>query len=80
MKVLLVNGSPHEKGCTYTALTEIATQLSAEGVESEIYFIGIEAIRPCMGCGACQKLGKCIIDDKVNTFVDKATKPPEAAA
>lgn len=72
MKVLLVNGSPHKNGCTYTALREIAEQLQKEGIESEIYFIGTEAIRPCMGCGACQKLGRCVIDDAVNAFVDKA--------
>jgi multimeric flavodoxin WrbA len=72
MKVLLVNGSPHEKGCTYTALNEMAKQLQIEGIETEIYYIGIDAIRPCMGCGACQKLGRCIIEDKVNAFVEKA--------
>lgn len=71
MKVLLINGSPHVKGCTYTALTEIANQLKEDGVDSEIYQIGTEAIKPCMACRACAKLGKCVVDDKVNEFVDK---------
>ncbi len=31
MKVLLINGSPHKNGCTYTALKEIADQLAKEG-------------------------------------------------
>ncbi len=74
MKVLLINGSPHEKGCTYTALNEISKQLEKEGIGSEIYYIGTEAIRPCMACRACAKLGKCVIKDKVNEFVDKAAE------
>lgn len=74
MKVLLVNGSPHEKGCTYTALTEVAKALNAEGIETEIFHIGTEPISGCRGCGACrkQKLGRCVIDDIVNEFGAKA--------
>ena len=40
MKVLLINGSHHEKGCTYTALSEVEKALNANGVETEIYWIG----------------------------------------
>lgn len=72
MKVLLVNGSPHEKGCTCTALNEIAGQLKKEGIDSEIFYIGTDAIHPCMACGACRKLGRCVYNDKVNEFVAKA--------
>ncbi len=72
MKVLLVNGSPHPKGCTYTALKEIADQLKKEGIDSEIYQIGTKPIQPCMGCYACKKLGKCVVDDQVNSFVNMA--------
>lgn len=66
MKVLLINGSPNEKGCTYTALSEIAKTLNAEGIESEIYHIGKEPIASCRACRACAKLGRCVIEDKVN--------------
>ena len=73
MKVLLVNGSPHEKGCTYTGLSEIAKTLNANGVETEIFWIGNKAISGCIGCASCKNLGKCVIDtDKVNEFVQKA--------
>lgn len=73
MKVLLFNGSPHGKGCTFTALEEIAKTLKEEGIDSEIYQIGTGAITPCRGCGACGKLGKCVVnDDGVNAFVDYA--------
>lgn len=72
MKVLLLNGSPHEKGCTYTALNEISEVLNNEGIETEIFFIGNEPIAPCKACSACKKTGKCIVNDKVNEFVEKA--------
>ena len=69
MKVLLFNGSPNKEGCTYTALSEIAKTLKEEGIESEIFHVGNEPIASCRACGACTKLGKCVIDDKVNEFV-----------
>ena len=72
MKVLLVNGSPHKNGCTYTALEEIANTLKEEGVDAEIYQIGLKPISGCRGCGVCTKLGKCVIDDEVNLFTAKA--------
>ena len=72
MKVLLVNGSPHKNGCTNVALEEIAKTLKEEGIESEIYHIGNKPISGCMGCYSCRKTGKCIINDCVNEFVEKA--------
>lgn len=72
MKVLLFNGSPHKDGCTYTALSEIQKTLLEENVQSEIYHIGTKGVEPCMACRACAKLGKCVIDDKVNDFLDYA--------
>jgi multimeric flavodoxin WrbA len=66
MKVILINGSPHENGCTNRALTEIANTLKAQGVDAEIHWLGISAIAGCRGCGACAKLGKCIVEDRVN--------------
>lgn len=72
MKVLLFNGSPNKEGCTYTGLSEIQKTLAEEGVESEIYHIGAKGVMPCMACRACAKLGKCVIDDKVNEFIELA--------
>lgn len=72
MKVLLVNGSPHEKGCTYTALSEIAKTLGECGVESEIFWVGNKPITGCIACGSCKKTGKCFANDTVNEFVEKA--------
>lgn len=71
MKVLLLNGSPHEKGCTYTALSEVARTLEADGVSAEILWLGRDVGVGCTGCGACGKLGKCVVDDIVNTAAEK---------
>ena len=72
MKVLLVNGSPHKNGCTYTALCEVEKTLKEENIETEIFWVGAKPIGGCMGCGACGRLGKCVFDDVVNEFVEKA--------
>lgn len=72
MKVILVNGSPHENGCTYTALCEVEKALKNNGVETEIFWVGNKPISGCIGCNACRKLGRCFTDDTVNEFVEKA--------
>lgn len=72
MKVLLVNGSPHEKGCTYTALTEVCKTLNEEGIDTEIFWIGVKPISGCIACKKCAELGKCVFNDTVNEFVEKA--------
>lgn len=72
MKVLLVNGSPHEKGCTYTALEETAKALNTEGIGTEIFHIGTKALSGCIACFKCQETGRCIFPDKVNDFLDIA--------
>lgn len=72
MKVILVNGSPKEKGCTYTALCEAAKALNANGVDTEIFWIGNSALSGCMGCYSCMKFGKCVFDDSVNKFAQIA--------
>lgn len=68
MKALLICGSPNEKGCTYTALSEVAKTLQKNGVETEIYQIGKKPISGCIACKACYKLGTCAINDGVNTI------------
>lgn len=74
MKVLLVNGSPHKNGCTYTALAEVEKALNANGVETEIVWLGTNPLEGCRGCRACKKLWKCVIDDQVNEFMEKAVE------
>ncbi len=72
MKVLLVNGSPNHHGCTDTALNEIAETLHAEGIETEIFWIGNQPISGCIGCGSCAEKGCCVFSDSVNEFLSKA--------
>lgn len=75
MKVLLINGSPKEAGCTYTALNEVASALQNEGIDTEIVSVGKAPIQGCIGCGGCAKAGKCVFNnDMVNTVIAKATE------
>ena len=66
MKVLLINGSPHKEGCTFTALDEIANTLNKNGIETEIYHIGVKPIAGCIACRKCGETGKCVFNDGVN--------------
>ena len=72
MKVLLLNGSSHRAGCTFTALEEISLVLNKEKIETEIYQLGNPELRDCSACQACKRLGKCVYNDDVNIFVEKA--------
>lgn len=73
MKALLVNGSPRPKGCTFTALSELAKTLEENGIETEIIQIGNKNIRGCIACRKCHSTGsgKCIFDDIVNEVAPK---------
>lgn len=70
-KVLLLNGSPHGKGCTARALEEVSKTLQAEGIETEIIQIGKEAVPGCKGCNYCYDHDRCVIDDLVNEVAPK---------
>lgn len=68
MKVMLLNGSPKANGNTRAALEECARELNKCGVETELVDIGAGSVPGCTACGACARLGKCVIDDAVNVF------------
>lgn len=67
-KVLLINGSPNEKGCTYTALNEIAKVLDRHGIESKILYLGKQPVAGCIACSHCKRSQDhlCVFDDLVN--------------
>ena len=71
LKILLINGSPHAKGTTYTALSEAEKIFNENGIETEILHVGNQTLSGCRACGACRKLGKCIMDDSVNIAAEK---------
>lgn len=74
MKVLLINGSPHANGCTYTALCEVEKELNKSDIETEIIHVGNKDIRGCIACGNCRKNSKCVFDDMVNEVAPKFTE------
>ena len=72
MKVILLNGSPKAKGCTFTALNEIATVRNAENVETEILQCGNKPVRDCIACGGCVGKNRCVFDDDIaNELIEK---------
>lgn len=71
MKVLLINGSPNEHGCTYTALSEVAATLNKHDIETEILYLGKKPIAGCIACGKCFETGKCVFNDAVNAVSEK---------
>lgn len=74
MKVILVNGSPNSKGCTYTALKEVESSLNKNEIDTEIFWLGNKPVAGCIGCGNCLKTGKCFVNDKVNEFLEKVSE------
>ena len=70
-RVILLNGSPHPKGCTATALEEMIKVFTEEGIETELIQVGNKAIRGCIACNSCKKLGKCVFEDAVNETAAK---------
>ncbi|MBO5077222.1 MAG: flavodoxin family protein [Clostridia bacterium] len=71
MKVLLLNGSPRPDGNTSVALDEMIKVFEAEGIDTEVYNIGVKSVRGCMACGQCAALGKCVFNDAVNEVAAK---------
>lgn len=72
MKVLFINGSPNSKGCTFTALSEVAGALQKNGIETEIVSLGKTAVQGCIGCGYCTQHDGCVFkDDLVNEIIAK---------
>lgn len=72
MKVILVNGSSRKGGCTGVALNEVARGLRDNGIETEHFFIGNAALPDCIACRKCRELGRCVFQDLVNDFVERA--------
>ena len=72
MKILLINGSPHEKGCTYTALQILADTLLKEQIDSDVFWIGNKPVYSCIDCGRCAEKGCCVFSDRVNDFLEIA--------
>ncbi len=71
MKIILINGSAHPKGCTYTALRLVADEIERCGIETEIIHIGQKDVRGCIGCYKCRELGHCVFNDVVNEVAPK---------
>lgn len=70
-KVLLINGSPKKRGCTYTALAEVEMVLNRHGIDTEIFQLGTQTTHGCIDCGKCDELDKCVFDEGVNGLLER---------
>lgn len=71
MKILLVNGSPHERGSTDRALREVEKGIAESGIKTEIFHIGASIVTGCTECGGCAKSKRCVFTkDRVNMALD----------
>jgi len=70
LRVLIINGSPHEHGSCRRAIDEAASILENEGIACDIVQVGEKSIRGCTACKGCKKLGKCVFDDEVNSTAE----------
>ena len=70
-RVILLNGSPHPRGCTAAALEEMIRVFDEEGIGTELIQVGTKNIRGCIACGKCGAAGKCVFDDLVNETAPK---------
>ena len=70
-KVLILNGSAHQHGCTAAALDEMIKVFEKEGIETELIQVGTKDIRGCVSCNKCSEAGKCVFNDLVNEVAPK---------
>lgn len=70
-KILLINGSPNERGCTARALSEIENVLGGDGVKAERLWLTKKAVPDCTACLSCRETGKCIYGDAVNEIGER---------
>ncbi|MEG1825349.1 MAG: flavodoxin family protein [Cloacibacillus sp.] len=71
MKVVMINGSPNEHGCTFTALSEAAAQLARHDIGAEMVWLGKHPIAGCIACMKCMETGRCVFNDKVNETIER---------
>ena len=71
MKVLLINGSPHKDGCTFTALTEVVRTLHKHDIETEMLYLGNKPVAGCIACMKCFETGHCFRNDAVRDIQDR---------
>lgn len=72
MKVLMVNGSPHKEGCTFTALCAVSGALNQNGIDTDLFWIENKPLPGCIACNRCSEQNRCVFQDTVNDFLELA--------
>jgi multimeric flavodoxin WrbA len=70
-KVVALNGSPHEQGCTAALVDEIVKAAGERGAEVKSYYLNGMDIKSCQGCYTCRVQGRCVRRDDMQELYDK---------
>ncbi len=77
MKLLVLLGSPRKGGNSETLARKVAEAIEQSGGTVEYKRLNDMNLRPCQGCGGCEKTGNCVIKDDMTEIyqaVDEADR------
>ena len=74
MHMVIVLGSPRISGNSETLARAVAEGVEKHGGTVEYFRLNTLSIRPCQGCGGCEKSGNCVIKDDMTPMYDKIDK------
>ena len=71
--ILILKGSPREKGNSSTLADQVAAGAAASGAQVESFVLQNMNIQPCNACGACHETGdmQCVIEDDMQILYPK---------
>lgn len=70
-QVLAVNGSPRKGGNSEILLAAVKEGIEVAGGRVETIRLNSLKIRPCQGCGGCNKTGECVLEDDMTPLYEK---------
>ncbi len=71
MKILVIKGSPHQKGSSNLLAQRFIDGAVAGGHEIVVFDAGQAAIKPCIGCDYCGMNGPCVFEDDMVGLIDE---------
>lgn len=69
-KIVLLNGSPHENGCTAALAAAVVKPAQAQSTQVKLYYLNGMNIRGCQGCFKCSETGRCVQLDDMQPIYD----------
>lgn len=70
-KVVILNGSPHENGCTAALAEQVCKSMQELGAEVYAHYLNGMNIKGCQGCFQCMESGRCVTMDDMQPIYDE---------